>query len=93
MTLSKILRLFWPQLQKTFNIAGTKNSFAIIQNPDLRRKFQRVQLANNQHEVPTIGMITTETAFSYGKPWLEETEKSELKKIVEYLNRLPRRTH
>ena len=69
---------------KTFNIAGTKNSFAIIQNPDLRRKFQRVQLANNQHEVPTIGMITTETAFSYGKPWLEELKKV-IEKNVDYL--------
>lgn len=63
---------------KTFNIAGTKNSFAIIQNPKLRKKFQRVQLANNQHEVPTIGMITTEVAFTHGKDWLEE-----LKKVVE----------
>ncbi|SDI69343.1 cystathione beta-lyase [Streptococcus equinus] len=63
---------------KTFNIAGTKNSFTIIQNPKLRKKFQRVQLANNQHEVPTIGMITTEVAFTHGKAWLEE-----LKKVVE----------
>lgn len=63
---------------KTFNIAGTKNSFAIIQNLKLRKKFQRVQLANNQHEVPTIGMITTEVAFTHGKDWLEE-----LKKVVE----------
>lgn len=63
---------------KTFNIAGTKNSFAIIQNPKLRKQFKRVQLANNQHEVPTLGMITTETAFTYGKPWLEE-----LKKVIE----------
>lgn len=63
---------------KTFNIAGTKNSFAIIQNPKLRKNFQRVQLANNQHEVPTIGMITTEVAFTHGKAWLEE-----LKKVVE----------
>ncbi|WP_024343671.1 MalY/PatB family protein [Streptococcus equinus] len=63
---------------KTFNIAGTKNSFAIIQNSKLRKKFQRVQLANNQHEVPTIGMITTEVTFTHGKAWLEE-----LKKVVE----------
>ena len=71
---------------KTFNIAGTKNSFAIIQNPKLRKKFQRVQLANNQHEVPTIGMITTEVAFTHGKAWLEElkkvVEKNILKKFV-----------
>ncbi|CRH90100.1 Cystathionine beta-lyase PatB [Chlamydia trachomatis] len=26
---------------KTFNIAGTKNSFAIIENPDLRKQFTR----------------------------------------------------
>ena len=63
---------------KTFNIAGTKNSFAIIQNKSLRQKFQRVQLANNQHEVPTIGMLTTQAAFTYGKPWLEE-----LRRVIE----------
>lgn len=63
---------------KTFNIAGTKNSFAIIQNESLRRKFQYRQLANNQHEVPTVGMIATRAAFQYGKPWLEE-----LKTVIE----------
>lgn len=63
---------------KTFNIAGTKNSFAIIQNKSLRQKFQRIQLANNQHEVPTIGMLTTQAAFTYGKPWLEE-----LRRVIE----------
>ncbi|MBM7636201.1 MalY/PatB family protein [Streptococcus saliviloxodontae] len=57
---------------KTFNIAGTKNSFAIIQNESLRKSFQRTQLANNQHEVPTIGMVATEAAFNHGKAWLEE---------------------
>ncbi|HEM6289130.1 TPA: pyridoxal phosphate-dependent aminotransferase [Streptococcus suis] len=57
---------------KTFNIAGTKNSFAIIENPDLRKAFTRRQLVNNQHEIPAIGLITTETAFRYGGPWLEE---------------------
>ncbi|MBM7643590.1 MalY/PatB family protein [Streptococcus loxodontisalivarius] len=57
---------------KTFNIAGTKNSFAIIQNEKLRKAFQRQQLANNQHEVPTIGMVATEAAFKHGKAWLEE---------------------
>ncbi|WP_153049048.1 aminotransferase class I/II-fold pyridoxal phosphate-dependent enzyme, partial [Streptococcus suis] len=45
---------------KTFNIAGTKNSFAIIENPQLRKAFTRRQLVNNQHEIPAIGLITTE---------------------------------
>lgn len=70
---------------KTFNIAGTKNSFAIIQNPKLRKKFHRVQLANNQHEVPTIGMITTEVAFTHGKAWLEEL-KNVVEKNINYLS-------
>ena len=38
---------------KTFNIAGTKNSFTIIENEDLRKAFKQKQLANNQHEIPT----------------------------------------
>lgn len=63
---------------KTFNIAGTKNSFAIIQHEDLRKKFYKRQLANNQHEVPTVGLIATEVALRTGKPWLEE-----LKQVLE----------
>ncbi|SDB33613.1 cystathione beta-lyase [Streptococcus henryi] len=73
---------------KTFNIAGTKNSFAIIQNENLRKKFQHRQLANNQHEVPTIGMITTEVAFNQGKPWLEELKtvlETNINYVVDYL--------
>ncbi len=63
---------------KTFNIAGTKNSFALIQNRELRKKFTQKQLANNHHEVSTIGLIATEVALSEGKPWLEE-----LKQVLE----------
>ena len=29
-------------------------------------------MANNQHEIPTIGLITTQAALTYGQPWLEE---------------------
>lgn len=77
---------------KTFNIAGTKNSFAIIENDQLRKTFQRQQLANNQHEVPTIGLITTQAAFTYGKPWLEEL-KTVLEKNINYVvNELGQKT-
>ncbi|CYY02463.1 MalY/PatB family protein [Streptococcus suis] len=57
---------------KTFNIAGTKNSFAIIENPSIRKTFAKSQLINNQHEIPTIGLLTTEAAFTYGDEWLKE---------------------
>ena len=69
---------------KTFNIAGTKNSFAIIENPSIRKAFAKRQLANNQHEVPTIGLLTTEAAFTYGDEWLTEL-KNVLEKNIDYV--------
>ena len=63
---------------KTFNIAGTKNAFVIIENPTLKKQFRDRQLANNQHEISTLGLIATETALTYGQPWLEE-----LKQVLE----------
>lgn len=63
---------------KTFNIAGTKNSFAIIENPALRKAFSIQQLANNQHEIPAVGLIATEAALRHGKEWLDQ-----LKQVLE----------
>lgn len=63
---------------KTFNIAGTKNSYAIIENPKLRLAFQKRQLANNQHEISGLGYLATETAYRYGEDWL-----AELKTVIE----------
>lgn len=69
---------------KTFNIAGTKNSFVIIENPTLAKKFKKQQLVNNQHEISTLGYIATETAFRYGFPWLEEL-KVVLEENIEFV--------
>lgn len=69
---------------KTFNIAGTKNAFAIIENPILKKQFRDRQLANNQHEISTLGLIATETALTYGQPWLEEL-KQVLEENITYL--------
>lgn len=63
---------------KTFNIAGTKNSYAIIENPKLRVAFQKRQLANNQHEISGLGYLATESAYRYGEDWL-----AELKELIE----------
>ena len=63
---------------KTFNIAGTKNSYAVIENPKLRVAFQKRQLANNQHEISSLGYLATEAAYRYGKAWL-----GELKEVIE----------
>ena len=63
---------------KTFNIAGTKNSYAIIENPKLRVAFQKRQLANNQHEISGLGYLATEVAYRSGEDWL-----TELKELIE----------
>ena len=63
---------------KTFNIAGTKNSYTIIESPKLRVAFQKRQLANNKHEISGLGYLATEAAYRYGKDWLEE-----LKEVLE----------
>lgn len=63
---------------KTFNIAGTKNSYAIIENPKFRLAFQKRQLANNQHEISGLGYLATEAAYRYGEDWL-----TELKELIE----------
>lgn len=69
---------------KTFNIAGTKNSYAIIENPKLRLAFQKRQLANNQHEISGLGYLATETAYRYGEGWLVEF-KELIEKHINYV--------
>ena len=69
---------------KTFNIAGTKNSYTIIESPKLRVAFQKRQLANNQHEISGLGYLATEAAYRYGKDWLEEL-KDVLENHINYV--------
>ena len=68
---------------KTFNIAGTKNSYAIIENDALRKSFQAQQLRNNQHEISALGFIATEVAYQNGKAWLEDL-KEVLEENIDY---------
>ena len=72
---------------KTFNIAGTKNSYAIIENPKLRLAFQKRQLANNQHEISGLGYLATEAAYRYGEDWLTEL-KELIEKHIDYVVKL-----
>ncbi|MFC4651911.1 MalY/PatB family protein [Lactococcus nasutitermitis] len=71
---------------KTFNIAGTKCSFTIIENKELREKFLNTRLANNQHEISTLGLMTTQTALTEGKEWLKEL-KEVLETNITYLEK------
>ena len=69
---------------KTFNIAGTKNSYVVIENPKLRTAFKQRHLTNNQHEISGLGYIATEAAYRHGKPWLTEL-KQVFEKHIDYV--------
>ncbi len=56
---------------KTFNLAGLKFSVAIIQNPDLRRKFQRVGV-DLVGGINLLGPIAALAAYRDGEDWLEQ---------------------
>ncbi len=54
---------------KTFNLAGLGGGFAIIENPQLRKRYQAAMMGL----VPRINVVTakaTELAFDYGDEWL-----------------------
>jgi cysteine-S-conjugate beta-lyase len=66
---------------KTFNIAGLSASFAIIQNPDLRRRFHagwdadpNVQPADRGlvHGVNLLGLVAMKAAYAEGQEWLDQ---------------------
>ncbi|HGD3936908.1 TPA: MalY/PatB family protein, partial [Streptococcus agalactiae] len=89
----KELSVILSSATKTFNIAGTKNSFAIIENEKLRSDFKKRQIANNQQEISSLGLLATEVAFTKGKQWLKAL-KMELEGSIEYLyEQLTQKTH
>ena len=56
---------------KTFNLAGLQCSFAVIQNPELRRKF----LASRKGLVPWVnlmGLVAAKAAYELGQEWLDQ---------------------
>jgi len=56
---------------KTFNIAGLKCSAAIVQDPDLRKKFKNGGMGFF-HGVNLMGMIATLAAYREGQEWLDQ---------------------
>ena len=56
---------------KTYNIPGLGCSFAVISNPELRRRFKRAMAGIVPH-VNLLGFVATQAAFEFGAPWLEQ---------------------
>jgi len=56
---------------KTYNIAGLDCSFAVIQNPDLRRRFQSTDRGLVGH-VNLMGLVAALAAYQDGQDWLNQ---------------------
>jgi len=56
---------------KTFNIPGLGASFAIIQNPELRRRFQQA-MRGIVPDANVLGLTAALAAYQHGGAWLRE---------------------
>ena len=56
---------------KTFNVAGLKCSFAVIQNPELRARFQAAK-AGLVPGVNALGYTAALAAYEEGQEWLDQ---------------------
>jgi cystathionine beta-lyase len=56
---------------KTFNIPGLGASFAIIQNPDLRRRFQQA-MRGIVPDANVLGLTAALAAYQHGGAWLRD---------------------
>lgn len=57
---------------KTFNIAGLGCSFAVISNPDLRKKMERATHGLMHFGTNFMGYTAALAAYTEGQPWLDE---------------------
>ena len=56
---------------KTFNIAGLGGSFAIIPNPNIRKRFKEASFGIMPH-MSSFAAQTVLAAYQYGEPWRKE---------------------
>ncbi len=79
---------------KTFNLAAIKNSMVFIKNPELKAKFEKHLVMNQQHEINTFGLIGTQAAYETGGEWLSQLipylEKM-FKQLISFLNSIFRK--
>ncbi|HQR04965.1 MAG: PatB family C-S lyase [Proteobacteria bacterium] len=76
---------------KTFNIPGLYCSFAIISDPDLRRRFQHAMAGIMPH-VNTLGLVACEAALRDGGEWhaaLLDHLRGNARRVHEIIRTLP----
>ena len=57
---------------KTFNLAGCQNSFAIIPDPGIRRRFDGFVEGIRIHGGNPFGYVAVEAAYRGGRQWFEQ---------------------
>lgn len=57
---------------KTFNIAGLSTSFVIIENENLRKKYNAILNSFHLFQGNLFGNVATEAAYNHGREWLEQ---------------------
>ncbi len=55
---------------KTYNIPGLGCAFAVISNPNLRRRFKKAMAGIVPH-VNIMGFVAAQAALEFGSPWLK----------------------
>lgn len=69
---------------KTFNVAGLSTSFLVIQNPELKKKYDDILQAYHLGMGNIFGAVALEAAFTKGHQWLNEL-MSYLQTNVDYV--------
>ncbi len=77
---------------KTFNIAGLNCGYAISENKELFKKFEKVLKRREITSVNIFGLIALEAAYEYGKEWLEELLKY-LKQNIDFVKQYLNENH
>lgn len=57
---------------KSFNMPGLQSSYAVIQDDDIRRRFQAFMEAGEFSEGHLLAYIGCAAAYTYGEEWLEQ---------------------
>lgn len=74
---------------KTYNIAGLQSSYAIIQNKELKKRFQRA-MGHLNSGVNLLGLTATKAALEGGDEWLRELKiylKSNLELVKKFVRK------
>jgi cystathionine beta-lyase len=57
---------------KTFNLAGLQTSCIVIQDAELRSRFERVLQSNGLFGIGAFGVVALQAAYDHGEEWLDQ---------------------